>query len=110
MGNKTSELKSTLVPGPGSYNANNDVVKSSIPRVLFSAGTKRNSIVSKTESEKPGPGMYELSSKKSGPSYTFRSKDMPKEKKNIPGPGMYDPNPNAIKDTIKSAKISKASR
>jgi hypothetical protein len=39
----------------------------------------------------PGPGVYEIKTKKEGPSFSFRPKFDTKAKSIVPGPGNYEP-------------------
>ena len=48
----------------------------------------------------PGPGVYELKTKKEGPSYSFRPKFDVKLRHHFPGPGNYDP-----KNSMTSSKM-----
>lgn len=96
-------------PGPGAYDAKTYLTKDKQPNVLFSGGKNRSSMVNKEESEKPGPGKYDINAKKTGPSFTFGNKVSQKYKEDIPGPGNYNPDPQVTKSRVLSAKIAKDS-
>jgi len=52
--------------------------------------SKRVDIVSKEATSNPGPGVYDVSPKKNGPSYTFNPKPRDFSRNDSPGPGSYD--------------------
>mmetsp|Transcript_47864 Transcript_47864/g.35082 ORF Transcript_47864/g.35082 Transcript_47864/m.35082 type:complete len:83 (+) Transcript_47864:1366-1614(+) len=74
-------------------------------RAEIDSGTKRTDLVSKQNSELPGPGTYDSPSRKSGPEYTMGNKREIAERDRSPGPGVYDSKIEATKDRVISHKI-----
>ena len=75
-------------PGPGTYDAEFEKVRSGSQTVRFT-NEKRTLMTVKESEDKPGPGMYEHSETKSKQAYTFGMKQNNKYNEN-PGPGHYD--------------------
>ena len=76
-------------PGPGNYNADPSSVKDRVPAYKMGNGQSRADIVSKDQSNLPGPGGYDDGNNfgKGGISYTIRQKSPEKLDNGLPGPG-----------------------
>jgi len=96
-------------PGPGAYNASDYLTRDKSPSVAISQ-TKRNNFIMNEEASKLGPGNYEVTLKKEGPSYTIGGKGKNGSKNNIPGPGNYQPNHTVIKDSVRSFKMGSSKK
>ena len=93
--------KKESFPGPGAYN-------------LVLPQSKASSVISKSArgelfkcAEAPGPGNYEVSSRVSGPSFSFKGK-VPEKLLQTPGPGAYSP--RLVESRPKTAVTTKAKR
>lgn len=71
--------------------------------------SKRDFIVGKATIDMPGPGNYDTSAKKTGPSYKFGSKTEQKKTEG-PGPGAYDMNIAYVKDRTATVKMGTSQR
>jgi hypothetical protein len=110
MRNKSARMspsrESAFVPGPGAYEPTDQVVRDRTPTYGFGK-TERTQIVAKEEKNKPGPGNYDMKNQNSSKSFKIGQKLQNAIKSQVPGPGNYDPNPNVVKDSVRTAKINK---
>ncbi len=111
MQNKSQRLGSAVnrdaltSPGPGAYDANVNAIKDKVKNTGFSK-TERGGFISKEEKAKPGPGNYNIPDTRSSQAFKMGQRMAHAIKNNNPGPGMYDPNPNVIKDSTRTVKLS----
>ena len=94
------------VPGPGSYDKKDSLIKSQA--ITFKIGSSsRGDIVNKSISEMPGPGNYSetITFGKGGISSSIRGKRNDAKNLDMPGPGTYEQSRNAIKEKVFAYKI-----
>lgn len=103
---KTREMKTLEVPGPGTYDRSDMLIKNKA--VTFKIGNStREDLVSKSQKELPGPGNYEDGKTfgKGGVSASIRGKRSDMKSLDVPGPGSYEFSRNAIKEKVFTYKI-----
>lgn len=101
-------------PGPGEYDRRDLLTKATAQSQRFGQ-SKRETIITKTSIDMPGPGNYDHADSKgfgkSGISVTLRGKAKDTQRLHSPGPGAYDLEGNAkIRERVQTVKIGTSKR
>ena len=97
-------------PGPGSYNVNEDQVRSS-SRGAFITRTQRFTSTERDDGDRPGPGQYSPDSGRNGRGHSFgKATIRDKGTFDSPGPGYYNTNEEVTRKRTTNVIITKTSR
>ena len=87
---KPSPERKSDIPGPGSYDAREEIVKDRIPTAKIGKNKRDFLSTSNEDLSKPGPGNYEVKEQRTVISYTMGVKERTRQQDDIPGPGTYN--------------------
>lgn len=99
FGKEQSPGVGSLAPGPGAYDAKDEMVRSGSKQTKIGSA-KRGTFVPTQIDEEPGPGMYNVEDKKGG-GFTFGKEQPSHIDVNVPGPGAYDAKDSLVKSGSK---------
>ena len=99
--NTKSSIKDNGVPGPGSYNVNDDQVRSS-SRGAFISRTQRFTSTERDDGDRPGPGQYSPDSGRNGRGHSFGKATTRDKGTSRIGPGCYDVDETSIRKNIRT--------
>jgi len=94
-------------PGPNKYDPSRNQTMHKNP--TWKIGTDKRRPMS-ARNGTPGPGNYTITSRKSGPAYGMRGRNVTLQGTNTPGPGQYRPRPETVRTSGPKCKIGTESR
>jgi hypothetical protein len=114
IGEKHLLSSENRVPGPGTYNPLDHLIRENSPAQSISP-SRRDREISDALRNQPGPGHYDpATSLKEPRSPLAKINPVPSYEgggiKDTPGPGTYDPELSAVKERAPAAKMAKSKR
>lgn len=107
MGQRIDTSPGNEVPGPGTYNQDESMIRHHSPSFKIDSQSQRTQMVSKEQMKLPGPGIYNDGRQfgQDAQSFSIRGKGNDNIKSDVPGPGTYNQDETMIRHHSPSFRI-----